>query len=384
MRRVSLLVVLALTGVLVALTLAHAQQEKTRTYYLTISTRVDMPMKIPGMPDLSNIPGLGDIQLPNIPGLPGMNKDAGKPTREITGRAIYANRAVEPIWVEVPADLKLPQNRLVLEVPEHDTTEPGTPGQAEGGEGDDVEVQLTSKLYWHPETARGPITETFNSSDAEAAIPEDAADDVAEYGIAIPDWVGMETEREAYGAESSLPENLGGKGNYVLNTGGTAVITGFLGPLKVTGPQDFSAIVPQEGFTLQWEPLPDARGYIIHVDGQKSEMPEEGVMKTETTAWVSTEDEPPMRVRYDYRQATTISDDLEAGILLPADTTSCIVPPGMFPEDLNMLTIRLTAVGNDYYSEDDDITVFATIRSEWSTTVMFGGFGDFGGFEDEE
>jgi hypothetical protein len=229
---------------------------------------------------------------------------------------------------------------------------------------------VTTKLYWHPETAEGPITDTFDSSKMPTSRGPMG-------GMAMPDLERLAAgpEPEAYGAESKLPEKVVGSGDYVLNTTGTASMTGFLPPLKVTAPEDFGEVVPAEGFTLEWEPVAGARGYIIHVNGQQMDVADENDMKMAMTAWVSTRDEPPMRVRYGYQQQTTISDDLEAGILLPAEATSCIVPPGVFGA-VDMLRITVTAVGNDFYSGEGGVTVFGTIRSEWNTSLMMMDMGE--------
>lgn len=369
MRRVCISLSLVVSGIVAALALGHAQQETTKTFYLTLSTRVDMPMKIPGIPDLGDIPGM-----PNIPGMPD-GAHAGKPYREITGRAVYPSQAVAPIFVTVPADLKLPQNRLVLEVPKPVTAMTGEGGEEGTGEQPKGHLVLTTRLYWHPETAEGPITDTFDSAQMPTAEGPMG-------GMAAPDLerLSLAPEPEAYGENSKLPEAVVGNGDYVLNTGGTATMTGFLPPLKVTAPEDFGEVVPADGFTLEWEPVAGARGYIVHVNGQKMDMADESNITMDMTWWVSTRDEPPMRVRYGYRQETTISDDLEAGILLPADATSCVVPPDLFG-DLDMLRVTVTAVGNDFYSSQDGLTVFGTIRSEWTTTLMLMGM-DMGDLEE--
>ena len=47
-----------------------------------------------------------------------------------------------------------------------------------------------------------------------------------------------------------------------------------------------------------------------------------------------------------------------------------------------MFTVEVIAVGNDFYSSTDGLTVFGRIRSEWSAQRM-AGMGNMGGDDDE-
>jgi hypothetical protein len=143
MSKKSLLLCLVCLFAVSAVTAVFAQQPPTKTLYVSLTTRTMQMPKIPGLPPGMKIPGMGDSA-----------------TRSVSGRALYAVKPVEPIYVTVPADLKLPNNRLVLSVPKSGpgTTEPGeeTPGQpAKPGS-----MEMTNKLYWHPDQAKGPVTET--------------------------------------------------------------------------------------------------------------------------------------------------------------------------------------------------------------------------------
>lgn len=344
---------------LACLSASFAQQERTRTLYITLHTRTTPGMAIPNLP-----PGL------NIPGL------SGGTTKSIDGRAVYANRAVDPIFLTVPADLKLPNNRLVLAVPKPADATPDKPEKPDTpGEEKEMTVTVVSKLYWHPEKAEGPITEEFTGKTTLGAGPMGGAPNLARLAE------DREAEKEATGDKTPLPPAVVGSGDYVLNTGGMAPLDGFLPALKVSAPESINKVEPAEGFKLKWDPVAGARGYIIHCTGMNFEETGDNATKMTTTVWVSTRDEPPARVRYGYAQATTISDDLAAGILLPGDTTECVVPPGMF-EDVMMFTVEVIAVGNDFYSSTDGLTVFGRIRSEWSAQRM-AGMGNMGGDDDE-
>ena len=89
------------------------------------------------------------------------------------------------------------------------------------------------------------------------------------------------------------------------------------------------------------------------------------------TMWVSTLNEPPERVRSGYEQETSIADDLRNGILLPANTTSCNIPPGIFV-DVDTFSIDVTAVGNDYFDDTAGLVVRGRIRSVWNAVKMSG------------
>lgn len=336
---------------LMAFGIAAAQQPPTKKLYINLVTKTQQMPRFPGMPAGMNIPGMG-----------------GGTSRLITGRAVYAVKPVEPIYVTVPADLALKNNRLILSVPKLQVG-PGGDGEenAPGEEGGNFE--MVNKLYWHPDVAKGPITDTMKIKQGKVQgmggmqMPNLDPDLLAELG------------KEAAGTESKLPASVKGLGNYVCNTGGTATLDGFLPPLNVTSEPALEKADPKNGFTLKWEQVAGARGYLISVMGMKSE----GDNKMTITSWYSTLSEPPMRVRGMYMPATTIADDLEKGILLPGATTSCKVPAGMFTEEYDMMMIKAEAIGNDFYSAAGP-TVYGTIRSEWSAMKM--NMGDADGEEE--
>jgi hypothetical protein len=344
----------AVAALVVIPSLAMAEQEKTQKLTLTLRTQTQaMAFELPAG---VNIPGMADL---------------GAPQRNIDGEAVYPTKAVEPIFVTVPADLGLPQNRLVLTVPRPagGTTEGGP--QEEGEEQAEPGV-MTMKLYWHPDVAEGPITETLDGR--RFAMPTGRLGGPVTTGIEDLDAT---LDRVATGSQGQFPEDAVGQGNYVLNTGGTAVLDGFLPPIKVTAPKAIAAIAASEGIDVQWEPVEGARGYILHASTFRSE----GENAMTVTEWVSTLHEPPGRVRQGYEQETTIDDDLANGILLPPDATSCKVPAGIFSDE-DMLMLTVTAVGNDFYSRADGITVRGRIRSEW-TAMKMGGMGGIPGLGEE-
>lgn len=342
----NLIVGLALGVVL--LTAATAQQPPTTRLTITLSTKTMQMPTIPGLPAGMQIPGMG----------------AGMASHEITGHAIYGNKPVAPLYVTVPADLKLPNNRLILYLPGQAPIGHGAAGaDDEGGEQPEAKgnMELVNKLYWHPNEAKGPLTETVKVKDGKLVEGNMGTITMPGFEIALPD-----DPKAAYGQASDLPAGVIGKGDYVCNTGGTAALDGFLPALKV---KDFDVNTADlnAGFTLKWDPVKGARGYLISITAM-SNMGDEGDAKMTITSWYSTLTEPPARLRGGYQKDTTIAADLESGLLLPGDTTSCVVPAGMFGE-FGFASIRVEAIGNDFYSNAGP-TVFGLVRSEWMATKM--------------
>ncbi len=331
---------------------SSAQQPKTEKLVLELLTKtMAMPFKMP--------------VIPNMPNLPNMPK-FGEPQRIIRGEANYPTQAVEPIFVSVPADLKLAGNKLVLTVPKPMTAPPGPAAGPGGQKPPGGKFEFTSNLYWHPDTAEGPITHTIQA-DFSGAGPGPGR-----MGPQAPRFnVGplVAIEKTATGEESKLPAAVIGNGQYVLNTGGTAALDGFLSPIKVTQPESLAEVDLAQGIDVEWEAVTGARGYILHAMGMEGALGGP-VQATKITLWVSTLQEPPQRVQQDYEQATTIADDLRDGILLPATATACKVPPNVFTGKYSMFILTVTAVGNDFYSVEDGITVRGKIRAEWQGMKM--------------
>lgn len=335
-----------------------ADQEKPTTYTLTLSTESQaMPFKMPAIPNMPN--------LPNMPDFAAMFK----PKRVISGNATYPNQAVEPIFVTVPGDLNLPDNKLVLQVPK---PVPAPPGGEEGGVAPPpTKFDMTVLVYWHPETAQGPLDKSIHVDTS--TLPRGGRMNPGAMGA----MGGFDPGKWAFGSQGKLPPNVVGKGDYVLNTGSLdAPLDGFLPAIEVSKPEGLNDVDPNAGFTVEWKPVAGARGFIIHAMGTVMA----GGKMTKMIHWVSTLNQPPERVWYDYQQATTIADDLANGILLPPDTTSCQVPPGIFP-GVTMFTLTVTAIGNDYFSAEGGVTVVGKIRAKWTAMKMpnMGGMGGFGG-----
>lgn len=328
-----------------------AEGQRPIKFTLDLTTNiVAMPFTLPALPGLPGPPGPTEAQ------------------RTLRGVATYREKASPPVYVTVPEDLALPDNRLILQVPSspEPETEPAAEEPEEAQEAAEP-FDITLKLYWHPDTAEGPITSVISFKPGE--LTPSTATGAPLPGFEMPPAATLPRD-SATGTASRFPEQAVGKGDYTLNTGNlTMPLAGFLPPLRLLEPKSLAEVNPEEGVTLRWEPVPGAKGFIVRATGVVFE--EERA--TAVITWVSTRHQPPERVRSDYEIATTVEDDLRDGILLPPETTGCRLPPGVFV-GASMLTVVITAVGADYYDRVGDTELRGRIRSEW-TGMKFAGPG---------
>ncbi len=346
-----LYVVICLGAVLLGVQTWAADPETPTKYILELSTETTaLPFT---------------LEIPDIPGMPKIPKleEMFKPQRLVTGRAVYPHEPVPPIFVTVPKDLGLPGNKLELQVPRSLPGE-GTPGGEAPPEGKKPEKQeLEVRLYWHPDVAEGPAVEEFTLDPA--TMPEVPEGDLPAPPALYKEML-AEMGRTASGTANVEKERAVGQGDYTLNTGKLTIpLAGFLPVLNVTSPAKLAEANLPEGVELKWNPVPGARGFIVHA----MSMTREG-NKSTIIRWVSTLQKPPERVQDDYEQATTIADDLANGILLPPETVSCKVPAGIFPEKPGMFMLDVMAIGNDFYDQARGVTLVGKIRAKWSGMTM--------------
>lgn len=343
MKAMTMVLLLLLTAPVLA-----ADAPAVREYTLELTTSVSAPM----------------MAMPAYPGMPGAG--GPQPSRTIAGEAVYVAAApVTPVFVAVPESLQLRDNRLPLQVtqmPEGMAMPPAGMGAMPGGR---MHIEMKNILWWHPDTAAGPLTENI-STDVDMS-----ARGGARPGMPAPEQmqrVRAELDRTAEGNENVVPMTAVGRGAYVLNTGGhTMPLAGFLLPLVVSEPASISSVDLNLPLTVVWNSDTAARGYILHARG----MVMQGQQVKETVLWVSTDSCPPERVRTGYEVGTTIADDVRNRILLPPGTTRCVIPPAIFAH-VDMLTLTLTAVGDDYAADTRGCRYRARIRSEWTATKMQG------------
>jgi hypothetical protein len=332
-------------------TAAEGERPAPREYTLELTTSVTAPaFAMPaGMPAGMSIPGMAD---------------PSRPSRSISGEAVYRTAAVEPIFVTVPASIGLPENRLILRVNRPEEM-PDVPAERGEGAMTTPEMDMTTKLFWHPETASGPIVTNIH-------VP---AMNVSASGSwpATRGRARTIVDRTATGSEDVERMGSIGKGAYVLNTGNVAMpLDGFLLPVTVTSPSSLTSIDPAAAIEVVWNPDTAARGYILHGRG----MIMEGQTVKEMVLWVSTESAPPERVREGYEPprgggAAAIDEDVRNRVLLPPGSTRCVVPPGIF-RNVDFFTLTVTAVGADFSGGDTETVLKGRIRSTWTATRMKG------------
>lgn len=353
---------LILSGVAVTTTRAQ-NPPRAREFTLTLTTSVMAPM----------------FAMPSYPGMPPGMGGGSEPSRSIEGEAVYFAAAVEPIFVAVPATLGLRNNRLPLHVTRLEGMPIAPSGERVPGGSQRVRVDITTKQYWHPATAAGPLVENIHIDqevDARGGNPPRLPRRAMERA-------GAALDRTATGEENVERMGRVGEGSYVLNTGSHSMpLDGFLLPITVTAPALLMQADLTQPLEIAWQPDTQARGWILHAVG----MIMDGTQVKEIVRWVSTESVPPERVRDGYdpppgflasasadrhgrSPSAGIASDVAQRILLPPGSTRCVVPGGLF-DRVDMLTITVTAIGDDYLGYSDSCTLRGRIRSTWTAQRM--------------
>lgn len=339
------LTMMAVSGALVfsSILSSAAAMQSPREYVLELRTEVTAPMFV----------------MPSYPGMPpGFGGSA--PTRSISGDVTYRSAAIEPIFVTVPESLGLDSNRLVLHVSRMEDI-PQIPQDHVLANRTHVQIDMTTRQFWHPLTAAGPLVDRIQM-DRDISTSGGAP----RVSSRMMERAAAEMDRTASGSDNVNRDGAVGHGSYILNTRGiTMPLNGFLLPITVSQPASLMAVDLASPIEVVWDPDSQARGYILHGRG----MIMDGSQVKEIIRWVSTESVPPERVRDGYEPATTIADDVRVRILLPPGTTRCVVPGGIF-QNVDMLQLTVTAVGDDYLGSSDSCALRGRIRSVWTATRM--------------
>jgi hypothetical protein len=137
------------------------------------------------------------------------------------------------------------------------------------------------------------------------------------------------------------------------------------------------------GVSLEWRSVPYARGYFIGVMGGKSD----GGDSAEMIVWTSSEVPDVGFGLMDYQSNANIDKWINEKVILPASTTSCAVPRGIFGEEGGGM-LRMIAYGSEAYFAYPPRPTDPKIpwEPDWQTktrvkstfTSMLGGFGEGG------
>ncbi|MCX6345191.1 MAG: hypothetical protein NT018_08950 [Armatimonadetes bacterium] len=335
-----------------------------KTLFVIAITTAKMIM--PGMPDMSKIPGM------NMP-------DMGAPNRTMTmnltsGKPADANSKAE---CAVPEGLRIgPKAILDIDLPQKSETGPegNTPDQ-----GPKKTPELTIKMYWKSsktvlEGQPKIIDSKSMSADMQKAMAKNqemnknfkrALAEANEGSHAY--WPGQKAKPLA--KDSTCP------GDYTLTTnycGGTSI--------TFDKPQDFLAAFdlssPGKDIDLakyikvEWKPVPNAAAYMLSAMAMKDNL---------IVMWTSASDpEPPMDILTRAISKEELQKYIEDGKLLSPDQTICYIPEGIFKE-LGSPMLTVNAIGTDKTQTKDGIETQVIVRS--NATVMMGMMG-MGGEEE--
>lgn len=130
-----------------------------------------------------------------------------------------------------------------------------------------------------------------------------------------------------------------------------------------------------EPILLSWLPVERAQAYFLHAT-QVESPPQPGVNKMSVTVWSSAETGGAGTALVDYLDASRIDRWLKQKVLLPASTTACSVPQGVFDTDKGMASMTMldmVAYGPEvhlaYPAKPADPKLLAAWKPEWSARV---------------
>lgn len=151
---------------------------------------------------------------------------------------------------------------------------------------------------------------------------------------------------------------------------------------------ELNQVKKDSGVNLNWKTIPHSRGYFIAVMGGKSDGGDSGEM----IVWTSSELPDMGFGLVDYQSNANIDKWIKEKVILPATTTSCAVPKGIFGEQAAGM-LRMIAYGSEAFFAFPPRPTDPKIAWEpdWQTKVrvkstmfsMLGGFGDGGQRGDE-
>jgi hypothetical protein len=321
-------------------------------------------MIMPGMPDMSKIPG---YKGPAI----------GAPTRSMRMDLTSDKKADAKSTAQcaVPEGMKLgPKVDLQIDLPV--VAKPAPEGEA-APEGKPQKMEFTIKMYWLCGEAVPEGQPRVLDSDAMLkgmGVPPDPAK-MQKMMKSMPRGASLvdDTSHAYWPGEKAEPikDESHTPGQYDLTTnycGGTSVSFGegqdFLAPIEMVKPGKGS-IDLEKTIQLEWKPVPKALAYILTAFAGKEH---------EMVIWTSSSDPDAakdfMSSPLSGAQLKTLLDN---GVLLPPTKTDCRIPAGIF-KDIGMPMLTVTAIGEDRIQEKDGIRTVVTVRST-ATAMLAAGMG---------
>ncbi|MEI6737534.1 MAG: hypothetical protein WCL29_03545, partial [Pseudomonadota bacterium] len=190
-----------------------------------------------------------------------------------------------------------------------------------------------------------------------------------------PAWPNKEDDRK-------VPDNASLVGQHTFTGDGIpdTFKVGLGAPQDLMPPIELNQAKNDGGVKLDWKTIPHARGYFISTMGAKSE----GGDSMEMIVWTSSELPDMGYGLVDYQSNANIDKWLKEKVILPASTTSCAVPKGIYGDKAGGM-LRMIAYGSEAFFAFPPRPTDPKIAWEpdWNTKVrvkstfssMLGGFG---------
>lgn len=329
------------------------QEVKTIFVISVLTARMIMP----GMPSM-----------PAGMGMPGI----GAPTKTMnmyltSDKKVDANSTAQ---CAVPEGLKVgPKVDLEIDLPVKETA---VPEETAGSSDKQAPQKFVMKSYWEcSETVVPGQPKVIDTDQMTKGMPGGMMGAGRARGMAAMRAVTNDGKSHAYWPNSKSDKKVGkdssSPGAYDLTTnycGGTSITFDpeqeFLAPIEITSPGK-GALDLDKAIKIEWKSVPNALAYIITAFAGK---------KGETVMWTSAS-KPDVTTDWSGTAFTKaeISSFIDKGILLPASTTMCNIPAGIF-KDLDAPMINMIAIGADKMQSKDGIQTNVIVRS---TAVVMAG-----------
>ena len=332
--------------------------------------------------NMANMPELGGMERMAMDMMGGDRSRPNYPTaRKSSTTGQYLDIAIlnrprpgREVQAAVPEGLGLgPSLTLVPPPPVGESRTPGTPS-------DPPDVEITVREFWGCSGAVGPgqpKVSTYTVKGGVASVsggmtpgrfePDGAVEPTPAYalwpnpvyGQQVPDAASLVGTHRFTG--DGIPASL----RFELDR-----TADFMPRISLTSLGEGDAPIQ-----LSWLPVERAKAYFLHAV-QMEAPKEQGVNKASVTVWSSAETAGAGTALVDYLDASRIDRWLKQKVLLPASTTACIVPQGVFDTDKGMASMTMldmVAYGPEVHlvhpAKPADPKLLAAWKPEWSARV---------------